>query len=652
MTLFLSLRKQVSPSSSAAPVVVQPAPTSPTKSYLTQFPVVQQQPPAPQQQGPSEKKSSSSITQQHVAQAKVSHSSTTSSNEATRRQTNQSKTSKETSRQVSPASGSSKMMNTSSNQLAAATNQSYHVGPGPQTRANPDYSYGQNYPDFSRHQNYVKMPGNSRHQIQVQNQSQMAMFNEHQYPSYDVQSDTFFSVNQLVNPSKMTPQFMGPSNPSASAKKASKRSSSSTSTNTSSRYAKQPRVASTASTEAVKISENNGKKEERKASSKSQKPSNSNSTRSLTLPTASIQPPNSNSASRSSNKRSYTAESLFIQDVQPASNLQPLPPVSSANPNQSLQSSSSNRHHHYSPHHHHSTHRSQTEKTQNRLPELNWNDTSGSTSNHFASFPSISPSPNLFSQDFANFDFPSSMFNTTPEMASSTSGGQAGSGNNKNLQQNQHQRNQMLHQDYVHSVHDQQLFDANFFTSGNASTGNTGALTPPSIYHHQTQDSHHVHEGYGSNFARNYKTSSRIPSQNQMQIQTGSQQMMTGNDLQAYAGSQGGSSYVNFNLSTIFPEINVTASSDKIASLLPPVPSTLRTSASSSTATPVVSSSATSASDFRTSTTDILPHSIAIFGAGHPPPAPHQMSFGSFAATSFSTTVSATSGINNFSLNE
>lgn len=642
----------------------------------------------------SKKKSSSSITQhqpqpassqpqQHsLQQGKVSttHSSSTSSNEAVRQTTSKGK---EPSRQVSPAaaaaSGSSKM----------STNQGYNLQPQTRPTTNDYSNYSQSYADFSR-QNYVKMPqaasGQYSKRSQVQNQGQMNMFvtNDHQYPSYQLmpaplphnpaaagtatavegQGDTFFSVNQLVNPSKIPPQFI------SNAKKASKRSApsaSSSTSNTSSRYAKQSRSA-ISETAAKNTDNNGGKKDEQRKSSK--KPTSNHSTRSLTQP-PSVAPSASNSSRSSSSKRSYTAESLFIQDavVQPASNLvQPAGlPTASANPNQSVQSSASGRHHHYSHHHHHHTHRSQAEKSQTRLPELNWNDTSGSSS-HFASFPSISPSPNLFSQDFANFDFSSSMFNTTPDMSTTTSG-VSGNSSSKNLQQNQHQRNQMLHQDYIQSVHDQQLFDANFFTNtGSSTTGNPGgALTPPSsIYHHQSQDSHHHHhhEGYGSsNFPRSYSKSTPRATQ-QMQVQSGSgssQQMMTtGNDLQGYASQQlsavGGSSYVNFNLSTIFPEINVTAASDKLAAaaLLPPPPPaavapSLRTSSTSSVIT-------SSASDFRTPTTatDILPHSIAIFGAAsHPPPTPHQMSFGSFAATSFSTTPAvATSSINNFGLNE
>ena len=127
-----------------------------------------------------------------------------------------------------------------------------------------------------------------------------------------------------------------------------------------------------------------------------------------------------------------------------------------------------------------------------------------------------------------------------------------------------------------------------------------------------------------------------------------------------------GSSYVNFNLSTIFPEINVPPpgpsvppGSDKIAAS-----NLLRTSASSivtSSVPPpiaaVVSSSASSAlsADFRSipSTPDLLapPPGIPIFG----PSTSHQMGFGTFSvASSFSSSplTSTATMSHNFNLNE
>merc|ERR1711874_193312 len=154
----------------------------------------------------------------------------------------------------------------------------------------------------------------------------------------------------------------------------------------------------------------------------------------------------------------------------------------------------------------------------------------------------------------------------------------------------------------------------------------------------------------------------------QQHIQGYSSQQMSNNSAQ-----QGGSSYINFNLSTIFPEINVpgptppvppVSVADKIAALLPTVPSSLApTSARASTSTslppllppippptlPPVSG--VTSTDFRSipsTTQDILPPSIAIFQH----PTTHQMNFGSFSASTFSSSTSASATTpNNFSLN-
>ena len=61
------------------------------------------------------------------------------------------------------------------------------------------------------------------------------------------------------------------------------------------------------------------------------------------------------------------------------------------------------------------------------MTEISWNVPAAdatSASGHFASFPSISPSPNLFStaQDFGGFDFPTSMFGDIGSTKPSSSG--------------------------------------------------------------------------------------------------------------------------------------------------------------------------------------------------------------------------------------
>merc|ERR1712110_780427 len=131
----------------------------------------------------------------------------------------------------------------------------------------------------------------------------------------------------------------------------------------------------------------------------------------------------------------------------------------------------------------------------------------------------------------------------------------------------------------------------------------------------------------------------------------------------------GGSSYINFNLETIFPGIAGAAApvppvpvTDKIAALLPTVPSTHAPSsarASTSISLPAPPTipplpppgSGVPSTDFRSiaSTPDILPPSIAIFQH----PAPHQMNFTSFSASTFSSSASASATTSNsFSLNE
>lgn len=389
--------------------------------------------------------------------------------------------------------------------------------------------------------------------------------------------ENFFSVNQLVKAQQLKKNTLG---------QASKRSS----TSSSSRYSKQSRPETTPSSKTE-----NPKKEDRKKTSSSRS---------------------------SAQKRTYTAESLLSQ-------------VNSTQDyaSQQVPNRPTNHYHH---HHHHSSRSNNVNNekiSQNRMPEINWNDA------HFAPFPSISPSPNLFSsQDFGSFDFP-----VFSEMNTSSRKSQ-----NNSMQtpaQQPPQQDQFTHDGTGH----QQLFDANFFSTA-------GTLTPPTgIYPAQDEN----YANFNSNLSpQNSRYKSRS-SQQQLQAQqqqpmTDQRQMSITNDVQQqhlYSSQQapGGSSYVNFNLSTIFPEINVPtgpAATDKIAALLPSMPPPLPKSSTSS-ALPTIPSLPHSAS----SNQDLLPHSISIFGS-HATPTHHQMSFGSFAASTFSTTAASTSVVNHFSLNE
>ena len=158
------------------------------------------------------------------------------------------------------------------------------------------------------------------------------------------------------------------------------------------------------------------------------------------------------------------------------------------------------------------------------MPELNWNPVAADSSSHFAPFPSISPSPNLFSQDFGSFDFPTSMFGdmhgaggSSISVSSSSqvpvsSHSSSTTTTTKQQQQRKDQRggyevNMQPHQQLQHNqpppqpqeFHDQQsgqqhIFDANFF-----SATVPGTLTPPSVAAiYPTQD-----EGY-INFSGTY----------------------------------------------------------------------------------------------------------------------------------------------------
>ena len=367
----------------------------------------------------------------------------------------------------------------------------------------------------------------------------------------------------------------------------------------------------------------------------------------------SVQPQSSSrsSSSTSSNtKRSYTAESLLSAEA------------AAANQNQ-FQSHQSRSSSHYS--------QKSVSSATNRLPEFNWNVGPDSTG-HFAPFPSISPSPNLFSQDFGSFDFQmfSDMSGTTKPTHTPRKDSRTNFNANQLPQQVQqppsHQQQQHIQQDFSQQESQQHFLESNFFTV----QGSLPTSVPTGIYSTQEADNYGNFSGNTMhNTSRSYGKSSRQHMQQSLpndQIPDPGQYGTTHGQLLPNNPPPGGSSYVNFNLSTILPEFNVSGpNSDKLASLLPttPVPPSLPSSSRTTTSTSVstalpplpslTSSSATSASDFR-STSEILPPGIGIFG-GHP----SQMSFGSgsipFSAASFHTGSSSSSAPNssiNFALHD
>ena len=116
--------------------------------------------------------------------------------------------------------------------------------------------------------------------------------------------------------------------------------------------------------------------------------------------------PQTSRSSSNTKRGSYTTESLLSHGVSGV--LPDLTSASVSGSNLNHQSQGGGHgHHHY--HHHH---RNVAERS-NKMPELNWNPVgvaADSSSSHFASFPSISPSPNLFSSQDFGFDFSTSMF--------------------------------------------------------------------------------------------------------------------------------------------------------------------------------------------------------------------------------------------------
>ena len=312
------------------------------------------------------------------------------------------------------------------------------------------------------------------------------------------------------------------------------------------------------------------------------------------------------------------------------------------------------------------------------MPELNWNVGSDSTtaSQHFAPFPSISPSPNLFSQDFGGFDFPmfGDMSHQKPRKDQTTGRYEVNQMASNSNQQAQHQHQQDFHHQ---DSGQQQLFDSNFFST-------TGTLTPPSVTGvYPSHDESYINFASTSNASMNNPvttTATTVSSRQYKRQQVQQQQPMDHPHQNHHQRAphmvdpqhvQGGyssqqqqlllssnnqsSSYSNFNLSTIFPEINVPGlpPTDKITALLPTVPppppaplvSTSSRTTSTSLAPTIPSLPSSSTSSGLPSTPEILPHSISIFGASSHHHASHQMSFGSvpFSAASFHHHSSSTS---------
>ena len=387
-----------------------------------------------------------------------------------------------------------------------------------------------------------------------------------------------------------------------------------------------------------------------------------------------------------------------------------------------------------------------------RLPDFTWADQGG----HFAPFPSISPSPNLFGQDFGSFDFTSTAMFGTPEMvvgtpsksgrsgkessssrSYSTSGG--GGGQVANVQ---HDFDPQLQQQ---GTGQQVAFDPGFFhqlptipppsststmppPSGPEETssyfsapnivmyGGSGAPPPPmttsgplppqssssrSSYKssrgqssggqqmHQQQPQpppHPQHQqqqpgGGGHQSQRHHRSSQQgqigvhpeggvMASQSHqgrhisMSTEPHPEQQLTGYPVNqqlilasggssAPVGASTSSSYINFNLSTLFPEIS--EKNLAVTALLPTVPPPLP-SKSSSTAANQPSANLTipalppvSAADFSSkqppSASDILPHSFHML-TSHP----GQVAFSTTAVpfsstgTSFPATTGTSSG--------
>ena len=594
-------------------------PTSPTKSYLTQFPVVKDQkskePPKPKQT--AEKPKPKEKPKENLPKIPVTTSAQVPSKMPIPQvpsQANQTIPPTTPTGGPIPASGPRQdygpPIPTPYNQYTDFSRQPYNKNP-PQMQNYKHKDYRSIHTNMNMPTSTVP-PNNPTVQFPMQENQQMGQHYNQQVMGTE-QADSFFSVNQLVNPKNQF-QMVGPFN----AKKPTKRSTSSTATASTSRYQKQARPE-------VKI---DPKKDETRKNTKNSTRQTSSSSRGST----------SRSSSSQASKRSYTAESLL-----------------------STHGGQSDYHTHSQVNQQRSSNypRVSTDKSSNRMPELNWNvDSSGSaTGSHFAPFPSISPSPNLFSQDFGSFDFP--MFGTTDMSAHQKPRKDHTRYDMSSNQQNQPQ--QVHQQDFHHqdsTQQQQQLFDANFFST-------TGTLTPPSVAGvYPSHDESYINfatTNSGMNPATTTSSSRQYKRQqvHQQQQQSMDQHHMSQRsshmiDHQGYSSQQqillssnnqsvpaSGSSYSNFNLSTIFPEINVPGlpPTDKIAALLPtvPPPPPLPTTATPSRTSTSISTSLPSA------TPEILPHSISIFSGHH---APHQMSFASvpFSAASFhSSSASAAS---------
>ena len=684
---------------------MQQGPTSPTKSYLTQFPVVkdqqQQQQHQQQQKKPDqqikqksgEKLSSSTGKLKEVSATTTMHHTGSTPKVAPLNQQiipplTQTMPTVPPPRQTSvdygpprPPAAPHSMPSSTPYQTSSASVSSY-----------PDFSRQAAYAKTSNHQMQHYASSSSKHKeyrsampnmtmpssSSTNNPIQFSMQDQqmHHHSGYaqvpmsshgahaDQSDSTFFSVNQLVNHKG---QFqMGNPHP-FSTKKSNKRSSTSSASTpqaTVARYQKQARQVE------VKADTNLKKEETRKAAKNSSRQASSGSSSGRGTNSGNSRSSSSSQAS----KRSYTAESLLSTHAVGGgqSNEYHSQPQPASNP----------MHHHSRTASNYPRVSASSEKassiSSNRMPELNWNvgsssaDTTTSAAaatQHFAPFPSISPSPNLFSQDFGGFDFP--MFGTTDHHMSAhhqkprkdqTSARSYAEVNSQQITSNQANQAppQQVHQQDFHHVQDssgQQLFDANFFSAA-------GTLTPsPSVTGvYPGHDDSYINFNPAATTSASTVSSSRqykSRQQNQVQHQQTNNQMdhhqqthVHPQHLQGGYSSQqqqllsgvGGvsSSYSNFNLSTIFPEINVPGlpPTDKIAALLPtvppppPAPALPSSSSSRSTSTSLALSTGTSIP----STPEILaPHSISIFGAaGHH--APHQMSFGSmppFSAASF-----------------
>ena len=188
-----------------------------------------------------------------------------------------------------------------------------------------------------------------------------------------------------------------------------------------------------------------------------------------------------------------------------------------------------------------------------------------------------------------------------------------------------------------HSLHQQQclsqsLFDNSMFLlptstedamsgcSTNSSVTNTNFLQPAMPVYSQHQQQQHQSQSKHYNVHQSYNMSgtSKSSSNNSQMIHRQQQQQQPHAEhqhliLPPISSNNPGSSYVNFNLSTIFPEINFVNEKIAVHGLLPTQPAPISAANPSPSKSSVIST-ATSTEMRQLATPDLLPHSIAMLG--------------------------------------